>query len=342
MNNENLLICIVVSFNRYRLNSILLLLLPERDVILTNIRDRISSIDNEIVRLGGSALVSSNTTESCKHAMPSVAPFPSIKKPRGRPCKKSDCEVIDTVKDSSTEKKERGRPPKKQENEVANTDPKPVEAMSPLTSVATSLISLKTGDLDPNVAMYKANASEAQVDTMVAANLTAVGDDANEQRDWLCQCGSMIEKKKVRCGQCRRWKDGKRKTRWSFKDKENKGGNKKSKSGAKKLGRPFKTAKSVYSKLSEADLALQANETVESVLGNMVTAVCEVGVEKKKRKKSSDEKQRKPKRSRSNDCTDQERKASLVTLDEAPPFESLMQAVAMQINNGQEQMTFSC
>ena len=320
-------------------------------MILTNIRSRISSLDNEIVRLGGSALVSNNaSSESCGFAIiPSVAPFPPVKKPRGRPRKQSD----NTEKESSTEKKKRGRPPKKQENEVSKTKddpPKPIEAMSPLTSIATSLISLKTGDLDPKVAIYKANASETKVvDTIAATDPTAASDDASKQEDWLCPCGSMIDHKKVRCGQCRKWKDGKRKTRWSFKDKENGGGNKKSKSGKKK-----KTAESVYAKLSGADTELQASDSVESVLGNMVTAVCEVGVEKKKRK-SSGEKSKKPKRSRSNDSNDQERKASVVTLDEpieeneTPPFafESLMQAVAMQINSAQEpsgdlQLVFSC
>jgi hypothetical protein len=147
--------------------------LTERDEILANIRNRISAIDNEIVSLGGVLPAVQNEINASENAIvPSEAAFPTTaKKPRGRP-RKSDSS--DSSKTTSTEKKKRGRP-KKQAEEIRE------DAMSPLTYIANSLISLRNGGSDPKVV------------------IAAATSDESDSQDWECGfCGKMVAESKVR------------------------------------------------------------------------------------------------------------------------------------------------
>ena len=210
-----------------------------------------------------------------------MAPLPSVKKSRGRPRKSDQSADSELTKAPSTEKKKRGRPKK----EPAKAE----EAMSPLTSIATSLISLRNGGADLKVA--------AEPAVITAAS----SDDSEAVQDWQCPCGLWIAARKVRCGTCRKWKGGKRDKKWTFKsnkDAEEKAAKIAEKKDAKKRRRP-RAARIMYAKLTQADLGLKSDDEsgtdgetcirpeVESVLDQMLTAVSEAAG-KKKRKRMPD------------------------------------------------------
>ncbi|KAL3796018.1 hypothetical protein HJC23_013075 [Cyclotella cryptica] len=193
-------------------------ILRERDEILVNIRNHISALENEILRLGGDINKSEYThlsSPSIDNVVPSIAPFPPVKKPRGRP----------TMVGENSSKKKRGRPRKSEtkivevENEITPSKPpknrheqplkprsgeigRPNDAMSPLTSIATSLINLKT---DLRFLDVASNATNIKI---------AMG------QDWRCDCGELIAHTKTRCGKCRRWKGGKREKKWTLKGRK--------------------------------------------------------------------------------------------------------------------------
>jgi hypothetical protein len=298
----------------------------EREEILTNIRNRISNLDIEITRLGG--LPIENASHSIGIVVPSIAPFPSVKKPRGRPRKSdSETEVVPSKLLSSSEKKGGGNDRSPKEKAAKKDEP-----MSPLTSIAMSLISLKTGDLDPNVATATAAAAFAQNDAK-----TSEEPQDGDCGDWTCHhCGKILDSSKSRCGTCRRWKGGKRGKKWTIKGKEGEDDSNKTakSSGRKKMGRPFKkTVKEIYAKLklSKVDLGLKPENRVigdvkpevESVVSLMLDAVSEHGTKKKRRRSSDDnhtggeqgKKKRKPGRP-SMKSIEQERKNSVVTVED--------------------------
>jgi len=281
--------------------------------MIVNIRSRIDALDTEIARLGGVPNIKTTASDSIGSTVLSRELFSSGKNPSGRPSK-SDPEANDSENATvpSTQKKRRGRPPKKQNCILSD------ETMSPLTTIAMSLISLKTGGIAP---VFAVNSASTDSGKTVTAESSAADRQSEPPRDWLCLCGLTIEGWKTRCGKCRRWKGGKREKKWTLKDTnpkvkaEPKKRLKRSETSEdeqrkkKKLGRPFKTVNDIYKKLSNDNHDSQSNNDkkgnskgeavsirfeVESVIGNLLAALSEEASNKKRRKTTLTDPEKKP------------------------------------------------
>ena len=104
--------------------------------------------------------------------------------------------------------------------------------------------------------------------------------------NWTCDCGDVISLTKARCGKCRRWKGGKREVRWKV-DKEKRGRS----DSISSIGSVAtnESVGEVYKAFSNAPLTssnpsvdhtdvpagenVNANDSVKSVMGYMVSAV---------------------------------------------------------------------
>ena len=304
--------------------SLFILIHVERDEILVNIRSHISALDVEIERLGGGQRETLSEPGNLgidlgEAVIPSVSAFPPVKKPRGRPAAGGD----------NSTKKKRGRP-RKSDSESSSNKIVPSEesivskkslpkspaansdvsgdAMSPLTSIAASLISMKAGSIGIPSAAVSDDTTNAEPGIDASLTATVAEDNTNaEPEDWNCECGLIIEGTKSRCGTCRRWKGGKRAKKWTLKDKEAKSSSKPKKTRKSKTAP--KTAKSIYDQLSATDLALSLQNCnadgngdirseVENVIGNMITAIANATKKNRKRSSTTSDPEKKRKRGR--------------------------------------------
>lgn len=200
----------------------------------------------------------------------------SSKKKRGRPRKSKIAEFENEIRQNQTPEKRHERPSKSHSIQICGSN----DAMSPLTSIATSLVNLK--------------ANNRFVGYVSTANNTKIA----KEQDWQCECGELIAHRKSRCGKCRRWKGGKREKKWTLK--------------GRKAKSHIENAKVIYNMLSSTNLdaaprlnsnghddgtdEINIRTEVDTIVRNMAFAVSNANdkrTNEEYKKKSDPEKKRK-------------------------------------------------
>jgi len=219
----------------------------ERDEILKNVRNHLDQLDAEIVRLGGTARVVvgvAETIDRCRKA--SVGEKFASPKKRGRPKK-------ETKEDQSSR-----QVLSEKENALSND----------------ALSSSNDKDKASSFAKPKKKRRRSSIDKQKSF---ASKNDESDCQPWTCACGNQLAAGRRRCGKCKRWKDGRRETRWSRKSVDAIASATAASSSSDKYPRKTLTkAIDVYENLlvahpkSDKD---DARSEIESIAGWMVTAV---------------------------------------------------------------------
>jgi len=221
-------------------------IIEERDEILKNLRAHLDQLDMEIVRLGGKARATTANQGRASASpkddgyVPSITPFSPAKGAsqakklsRGRP-RKSEGGGSAAAENVGSQQKKAISSPKKMlsmhvlvsEKEKSSSncslsspndrdDPKKRQETQSKSNTAVAGIPKS----EESKAAAGAGDGESKPPKKKRKRRSSVPIDPGEivGEPWTCECGERMAAGRKRCGKCRRWKGGKRETRWSRK-----------------------------------------------------------------------------------------------------------------------------
>ncbi|KAL3759117.1 hypothetical protein ACHAWU_008726 [Discostella pseudostelligera] len=159
-------------------------IIQERDMILTSVRGHLAQLDRDIERLGGSPRAAKSEVDSSAPSDQTLC---------------SPVAVLSPGNKSGSQKK-RGRPKKEKFPSSDKSDALSAERNSRIQDVE--------GEAN------RLSGSKIKSKGMVVTGNNSIGEA------WTCECGKHMSAGRARCGACRRWKGGKRLTRWTIKPKD--------------------------------------------------------------------------------------------------------------------------
>lgn len=156
-------------------------IIQERDMILTSVRGHLAQLDRDIERLGGSPRAVTSEVASSTPADQTLS---------------SPVALLSPGNESGFQKK-RGRPKKEK---FPSSD-------------KSALSAEQNGRIQDGENRLSGSKSKSKGELVVTDNIS-IGEA------WTCECGKHMSAGRARCGVCRRWKGGKRLTRWTLKPKD--------------------------------------------------------------------------------------------------------------------------
>jgi len=154
-------------------------------MILTSVRGHLAQLDRDIERLGGSPRAAKSEVDSSAPSDQTLCSPVAVLSPGNK----------------SGSQKMRGRPKKEKFPSSDKSDALSAERNSRIQDVEGEANRLSGSKIKSK-------------GTLVVIGNNSIGEA------WTCECGKHMSAGRARCGACRRWKGGKRLTRWTIKPKD--------------------------------------------------------------------------------------------------------------------------